>query len=390
MNSNSFWLRLFFLCMLGMLSFQLSFGESSFANNGATLQASGRYVDIFSNGAPAKTNNYHFVALTAFNGWKISVTNANQPKEWGVMRYDGTNIYTLGTDALNGYKIYGYVFPGEFYVPEAALDSVKLFFPWMAFYLTPQMIKNFDRKGIIDIPPPWGKRYSLRDYGFKWKTRYFQDDRIIQRIEAVRDSTLDLKTEEDELRRASINYAFEYSSREHRLEMLRSRKEIPDGFVRADYECENVYKTNNWIIPLTAKFAQYTPTFNPSNPIRLVFEMFLQVEDIKLLQNTDVSDVISPAKASVSDYRYQATNNRTKFNYATYTLDAGDPFPSGQDPKLLAQANAWLKDGPPYDAVQSKRSKILVGMLTLTIVTSGLLVFWLRTKKQIETSAKLL
>jgi len=70
----------------------------SFTNEGKTLQISGHYSRIFINGAPPETNNYHFIALTASNGWKITITNANHPKEWAVMRSDGTNIYTLGTD----------------------------------------------------------------------------------------------------------------------------------------------------------------------------------------------------------------------------------------------------------------------------------------------------
>jgi hypothetical protein len=381
-NSTNPLFRYLFLAF-GIASLHPTFGQA-LTNEKETLQILGHYSHIFSNGAPPKTNNYSFIAFTASNGWKISITNANQPKEWGIMRYDGTNIYMIGTDLLNAYTIYGYVYPGQFYVPEAADDSVKPFFPWMVFYLTPQMIRDFERKGIIDMPTPWGRRYSLLDYGYKWKTHYSDDGKVIQRIDIVRDSTLDLKTEEDELRRASINYPFEYSSREHRLQALHVRKNVPDGFVRATYECEAVCQTNSTLIPSAAKFAEYWPNFNePQGPSRLVFEMALQVDEIKLLQNADISEIISPAKMSVSDYRYQTTTSRTKFNFATYTLNAGDSFPSGNDSVLLAQAKDWIKHGSAYDSLQSKRGKILVGMLTVTFVTTGLLVFWLiRNNKQ--------
>ena len=366
-----------------VLSLHSASGQIIFSNTGMAVRISGHYSDIFSNGAPPETNNYSFIAIAADNRWKISVTNLNKPKEWSIMHCDGTNIFTLGTDSVNAYKMHGYVFPGGFYVPEAALNSVKMFFPWMVFHLTPQMIRDLESKGVKDIPHPWGGRHTLRDYGFNWKISSFQDYEIIQRIEVVRDSALDLKADEDELRRPTVNYAFQYSTRQHRLDMLSSRKEIPDGFVRAAYECENLYKTNGWITPLRAKFAQYAPTFQPSNPIRLVFEMALQVEAINVLGDTEISEITTPAKSPVFDYRYQATNSRTKFNYATYTLDAGNSFLSASDPNLLAQANDWLKHGPSYQSVQAKRSKILFGMLTVTIVTSGLLVFWLKkTKKQ--------
>jgi hypothetical protein len=382
-SSNTlFWYILF---AFGAASLRSASGQS-FTNDKETLQILGHYLYIFSNGAPPQTNNYHFNAFIASNEWKISITNADQPKEWEIMRYDGTAIYMLGTDSLNAYAIYGYVYPGQFYVPEAAQDSVKPFFPWMVFCLTPQMIRDFEGKGVMEMPSPWGKRFSLVDYGFKWNTLYTENDRIIQRIDVVRDSALDLKTEEDELRRATINYPFDYSSREHRLEMLHLRKDVPDGFVRATYECNEVCKTNDWIIPATARFVEYWPNFrNPQGPIRLVFEMILQAEEIKVLQNQDekISEIVSTALVPVHDYRYQATSSRTKFNYATYTLNVGDSFPPGDDPKLLAQSKNWLKNGLAYDSFQKKQRIVLAGMLVVTLIMSGLLVFWLmRNKKQ--------
>ena len=357
------------------------YGEYSPTKAGETLQASGHYLYIFSNGAPPATNDYHFVAFTGPNGWKISITNIVQPKEWGIVRYDGTNIYMIGTDQENNYQIYGYVYPGHFYVPEASQDSVKPFFPWMACYLTPQMIKEVEQN---DIPPPWIKRFSMADCGgYKWETHFFENGRIIQRIDWVRDSTLDFKTLEEELRRPSVNYPFEYSSLEHRIDTLSLRKEVPDGFVRATYKCNDFFKTNDWIVPTAASFTIYWPNIrDPQGPIRLQYYMELQVEKINLLQKTEMSEIISPATMGVHDYRYQATNNRTKFNYANYTLKAGDAFPPSNDPMLLAQAEDWLKHGPAFNNVQSKRKKILAGMLTITFVVSGLLIFWLSRKEK--------
>jgi hypothetical protein len=366
----------------GIFSLHSAFGQS-FTKEGKTLQISGHYSYIFSNGAPPETNNYNFIAFTASNGWKISSTNANQPKEWGIMRYDGTNIYTIGVDSLNRYKIYGYAYPGQFYLPEAD-DPPHFFFPWMTFYLTPGMIHDFERNHI-EIPPPWGRRYSLLDYGFRWKTTYFSDNAAIQKIDVVRDSSLDLKTEEDELRRAGINYAFEYSALDHTLQELRARKNFPDGFVGETYECEGLYQTNGWLIPSVTRFAQYWPDFNDpkKGPVRLVFQITLQVDAVNLLQNTGVSEIILPAKATVYDYRYQATNSRTKFNYARYTLDAGDTFLPDNDPKLLAEAQDWLKNGPAYGSLEPKRRKILAGMVIITLLMSGFLVFGLkRNNKQ--------
>lgn len=381
--------RSIFVCLflaLEVFILHPTYGQGSITNEEKALRISGQYTHIFENGAPPRTNKYHFITITASNRWEMSITNANMPEDWEIMRYDGTHIYTFGTQVgdmpkgtTNTYKIYAYVYSGNFYVPEAQ-DSVHPFFPWMVFYLTPQMIRKYERNSVIDIPPPWGKRYSLLDYGFKWKTRYAENDRIIQRIDVVRDSALDLKTDEDELRRASLNYPFNWSQQDHRLEALRSRKELPQGFVRATYECEDVQRTNDWLIPSTARFAEYWPNWRESNyPPRLVFQMALEVDAIIPIQNAATAEVAPPAQTSVSDYRYQATNSRTKFNHATYKLNAGDPFPSGSDPKLLAQANDWLRKGTAYEGLQSKRRKTLAGMLL--ILVSGWVVLWLTRKK---------
>jgi len=364
-----------------------AFGQISFTNAGETLQVLGSYSYIYKNGAPAETNNFHFVALTTSHRWSISVTNENNSKDWGMMRYDGTNIYTLGTElgnvpspSVNRFEIYGYAYPGQFFMPQGQ-DSVHLFFPWMVFHLTPQVIQSFERNGVIEIPPMYGARSSLLDYGYSWKISYL-DDSGIQHIDIVRDSTLDLKSEKDELRRATVDYPFSYSPLEHRLDMLNLRTNIPEGFIRATYECKDILKTNDCRIPSAASFALFWPNFKDQRePSRVVFKLILQVNQIKLLQNVVIPEAVPFAKTYISDYRFQATNNRTKFNHAAYTLNAGESFPSGSDPKLRRQAEDWLKHGTAYDGLQSNRHMILAGMLTVTFVTIGLLVFWLRKSK---------
>ena len=347
------------------------------SNGAGNITIEGRYWYIFSNGAPPETNEYSFVVAIAPNGWTISATNAAQTREWGMMQYDGTNIYTMGADSLNGYDLYGYVYPGRFFIPEAE-ETTHLFFPWMAFFLTPEMIQSRERNSSIDSPSPWGKRFSLADYGFKWDTSFFEGGKIIRQINAVREPSLDLKSDEDEFRRPSINYAFEYSSLEHRKETLQMRKGVPEGFVRATFECQSLYRTNNITLPGAVTFVEYWPNFrNPQGPVRLVFKMALTVEHIDISKAHPIASADSPGTITVYDYRYQATNNRTKFNYATYTLEHGKAIPSAEDPKLKAQADAWLRNGPGYNNLEPKRKTILVGMLIITLTMGALLVFWL-------------
>lgn len=343
---------------------------------------SGTYAYIYSNGAPPETNNYQFIAITSRNGWNISTTNIGQPKEWGIIQSDGTNIFTLSTDSWNAFKTFGYAFQGPFYMPNDPQNSVIMFFPWMVFHLTPSMIRDAETKGIVDMPAPWGKHHSFIDFGFKWKTSFFEEDRAISKIEAIRDKSLDLKSQEDEFRREEINYPYFFSLRQEMLDGLRIRTNIPNGFVRAVYACNSICKTNGWVIPSSAQFALYWPNFNnPQDPSRLIYRMQLDVDHIDVLKSLPMPELVSPSEARIWDYRFRKATARTKFNYAEYALQAGESFPTSNDPKLLAQMNDWLKHGPTYDALKSRRWKILTGMFITTIALTGLLAFWLIKQK---------
>lgn len=305
------------------------------------------------------------------------------------MRYDGTNIYALATykgnqppGYTNVFEVYGYVFPGQFYAPEVQ-DSVHLFLPWIAFHLSPQMVQHsFEHNGVIEMPWPWGNpRFSPGGYGYKWILESSENDQVIQKIDIVRDSALDLKTKQDELCRTTLDYPFTLSDRNFLLLQLEYRKGVPDGFVRCSYECTEVFHTNELSIPSATQFIEFYPTFKIGNNIIILREDALKVDQVELLHNAGIPDVIPPAETYVYDYRYQATNSRTKFNHATYTLNAGDQFPSNKDPKLLAEAQHWLKHGPGYDSYKFKRRIILVGMLIITLILTGLLYFRLKPTK---------
>ncbi|MGH7980137.1 MAG: hypothetical protein ACREE6_12255, partial [Limisphaerales bacterium] len=268
---------------------------TSVSGKSEMVRISGRYWHIFNNGGPSKTNAYNFVAIIGPSEWKIAATNTNDPKECGIIQYDGASIYVVNRYSLNAYKFWGYVYPGQFYIPEGADDPPVLFFPWMVFCLKPDMLEKFEHNGCLDPPAPWGKRYSLLDFGFKWVVTDFDSNNLIKRIDAVRDSTLDLNSRESEMRRASLNYPFEYSARDHRLETLRARQSTPDGFVRATYRCEDLYRTNNLAIPSVATFSEYMRDFKHKKG-RLVFHMILQADEIELLNETSIPEITAPSQ----------------------------------------------------------------------------------------------
>ena len=166
-----------FLLILGVFNSMNSLAKSETE----ALSISGHYIHVFSNGAPPKTNTFAFHALITANGFAISMTNVNQPKEWGTIQSDGTNIFTVSADLMNPGKTYGYAYPGLFFLPEGQ-NAPYFFFPWMFFGLKPEMTQHYDKGGMTDLPAPWGKRYSLLDYGFQWNISYFSNQNVIQKI----------------------------------------------------------------------------------------------------------------------------------------------------------------------------------------------------------------
>jgi hypothetical protein len=217
-------------------------------NENDAVGISGEYRYTSGRGPHRTTTTYEVTAITWQTGWNMFITNSAQPEEWGVMESDGTNIFTLETDALNQFYPFGYVFKGQFYRPNNPTDAVIMFFPWMVLHLTPAMIKDYSTNVGRDLPAPWGSHHSLLSFGFRWETSYFENSEALKRVRVIRDSSLDLKSVEDELHRKDIDYPYSFSDREELLESLQRRREIPDGFVGELYECEEIVKTNDWIV----------------------------------------------------------------------------------------------------------------------------------------------
>jgi hypothetical protein len=392
--------RLYLLLTLGVFNLPSVFGQVPLTQPAQIIRISGHVQIVSSNNRPGKTNIIHFVALSAANQWSIAATNDHNPKDWAMMRYDGTNIYTLMTQAgiklpqgiSNKFTVYGSVIRGQFYFPEDP-DTAQLFLPWMAFHLSPKMIRDsFEHKGVIEMPWPWGySRFSLGCYGYKWLLQASESDQIIQRIDVVRDKSLDLKTDEDELRRAALDYPFTLAEREEVLHQLRLRKTNPDGFTNTTYECSGLCRTNGFTIPTLTHLSFYWPDYSrPDFKLKgriILSERWLTVDRVEFLRDGRFPEVIPPEKCFVYDFRYRATNSRTKFNYANYELDSGEQFRPENDPELLAQAAHWLKYGPGYDSHKSKRFLILAGIVVLNaLILVGFLFF--RLKKHNEQIKK--
>lgn len=345
------------------------------------IRIKGEYIFAYSNGRPTETTEYSFVALGDGTTWQIAVTNTAKPKEWGVLEATPERLFTISSDSNNGNQVLGYVFPGTFYTPEAPLNSVKLHFPWMAFCMSPKVLKDSQKVYGVDIPPPWASRHSLVDFGFRWNVTYDRKTNAVIGVTVTRDSKLDLASDEDELRRAAANYVFDYGPRDHRTSTIKARKYLPDGFVRATYSTSDIVFTNGFTFPLIATLAQYWPEFHKSNaPPRQIFQMSLRVNAFDIVPNIRIPALKPQSDIPVNDYRFQKQNERTKYNYAPYMLNADADLPSINDRKILAEVDEWFTNGPTFTSMAFRRKIILIGMSIVAVILGALLVFRLVAK----------
>lgn len=340
------------------------------------IRIQGTYTYAYSNGRPTQTTDYSFVALSDGQTWQITVTNITKSKEWGALEADPYRIYTISSDTANSYKIFGYVYPGTFYTPAAPLNSVKLHFPWMAFCMSPKVLQDCQKIHGPDVPSPWNARHSLVDFGLRWNVIYDQGSNIVLSVKATRDSKLDLPSDEDELRRANIDYVYDFGPREHKISTINLRKDLPEGFVRTAYSCAEIVSTNGFIFPLVANLDQYWPNFrNTNSGPRVVFNMALRVQSFEIVPDIRIQSLRPQDDITVNDYRFQKQNDRSKYNYAPYVLKAGTDLPAMNDKKILAEVDEWFANGPTFTSMTSRRWLILIGISIVTISFGSILVF---------------
>jgi hypothetical protein len=286
-----------------------------------------------------------FVAEISEHGWLISVSNidnGNVSQLW----FDGTNTFTLNKMELgisSDKQLVATVSPSKYYIPGNE-DFIDISFPWLVYGLSPEIISSSP-----NIPLPWlVPRYHPDAFGYKWIFSPSSDGRFVARCEVVRDQTLDLTNKEEEMLRPDLIYPDTVMQRDSYIIGINSWKDIPSGFVAADYKCEKWQQTNGWSIPIVATARYYWPDFKLYT--NAWFEGHLNAN--KIIAYDYPVNLPKPTSAiKVMDFRYREFNGTRLYRGARYTLKAGDSWKSSNDPALLAEAKNYLKHGPRYDAL---------------------------------------
>jgi hypothetical protein len=158
----------------------------------------------------------------------------------------------------------------------------------------------------------------------------------------VRDSKLDLPTDEMEFRREHLDYPFSEVIRKGAVESLAVRTRVPNGFTNCVFECLDVLQTNGLSIPLRTRFSCYWRDHRQEGHVRLVKyeEYSLTVEKVEILEGGTLPEIVAPGSALVYDFRYAAANGRTKYNHATY-CPKKKTAPASKPPARPGRFPAW-------------------------------------------------
>lgn len=333
-------------------------------------------------GEPYPQQQWHntFIVIRTDQTWDLQVTNQHHSHWWGRQAFDGTNCYALRP--AGGVFVAGSPNQPSKHLAAATVIRAPYPVPLSAGVLGEALVSltycwspatfNTNPAGAVVLPIPWTVvRNNPNAWGYRWVVRGWQDGRFLRSCEVVRDSSLDEPTKQ-ELFRWEIDYPKTVADYNAYLNELSHRRSLPDGTVRGRYSVTQWFQTNGWTFPRTSRLEVFaaTPTNWPARVFELVADGFEWLRDAP----EPVPEIVMPTE--VNDYRYKRWNARRVFRYARYTLEAGDRWPGGQEPALLAAAEDWLKRGRPYSrfAEESRRwlAWSVLGLLVCPVVILGI------------------
>ncbi len=304
--------------------------------------------------------------------WSIAATNADDPKDWNILVFDGTNTLCLSPTnrvkwrSLPALKDLEFVSISRDY-DALVQSSIKIYIPWITYGLCPTNVSR-NEVGLIDLPVPWMLPHrNLGAYGWKWVVEPTSDARFVDKCVVVRDSTLDLENPRDELLRPSFDYPANLDLFQEAEAQIRTRKVIPDGFTNCNYVCTEYTNIAGNIIPMEA----IVSNFRPEGPGKLIQKAVLRANSFTLYDRPISLLPERMVPVLVQDYRYRKRKDDRVFQFAEYVLQPSSAWIGPDNAELKSKADNFVKFGRRFDDFGvwfSLSSKALVRWVILVVV----------------------
>jgi len=322
-----------------------------------------------------------FNVLLAADRWRICATNLTRPRYWAILAWDGTNTYVVrqqyipaeeGREPTN--ELWGTVYSTPLWQIESDEPTYTAFI-WLTYCFRPSYIPA-DVQGRRVAPVYVSHRSNPLRYGYRWEYIPSPDGRFVDLLRIIRDRSLDLP-EHQELLRPDFDPPQTLQAYKEFKEYLEIRRTIPDGYVEEEFACHERLVTNGWHLPVRAEATGHIFSW----PGKTWRQVTLQTTSIAT-HLTDVNVRLSVTRPTlVRDYRYRRFENDRLFLRATYVLQPGEPWRGPNDPELLAQAEAYIRKGPRYDAfLRPQMRHYLTWLAYAALVLVPLVIYALRQR----------
>ena len=290
---------------------------------------------------PKQASHSSFRVILSGPALSLCITNKERRDWWAQFVYDGTNSYTLqppggsfgDTNSLPETDTIAASIEPSPRLMSREPDPIALHMLWYTYALSRKAIST-NKAGVVAVPLAGSlPRENPGAYGYRWDIDFSDDGRFPRSFEVIRDQTLDLSSEKEEMLRPELDYPETLGSYNEYLSNLQHRRSLPSGWVKARFSCVDWYRTNGVIIPIGSICEAHLYSTKP--PIRPWREIKLTATDVVSRDSTESLVPQITAATHVTDYRYKRANESRIFAFAEYDLRPGEHWKAGDDLSLL-------------------------------------------------------
>lgn len=327
---------------------------------------------------------------SADGAWSLESTNSVSRIVWSKAYFDGISLYFLQPSA-GGAGTNGTILADTNLVLASISQGPLILLPHddycevSSLWLTFCSAAAYKALGLHDYTstwpiPMWHARVSPRAWGFRWRfgsllsSDYFFH--FFQTLRVVRDTSLDLRSFEQDLRRPEVIYPRDSRSRE----LARGGRDSLQAYTNVSMGLTMAVEESNMIsgmsYPRTARVRLYGG--GPKN--RPYLEILIVTANASVTDSAAIAVSPTAVRTGVTDYRYGRKNDKRQYVAATYSLRPGQSWRPTNDPKLLARAESYMARGPTLDSYRINVRHYIVWCALCVVIALPIGLYWWKNR----------